>query len=85
MVTRILPHEFRAKARSEGPSGNRALLERMKSFMRLPVRGSPHQVRVFLPGSGTDGAAVAKHATQVVRHRTSTDGAHLGGSGKPTL
>ena len=25
MVFRILPHEFKAKARSEGPSGNRAL------------------------------------------------------------
>jgi hypothetical protein len=26
VVFRILPHKFRAKARSEGPSGNRALL-----------------------------------------------------------
>ena len=28
MVFRILPHNFRAKARAEGPCGNRALLEK---------------------------------------------------------
>ena len=38
MVFRILPHEFRAKARAEGPSGNRALPENKANRSDNPTR-----------------------------------------------
>ena len=37
MVTRILPHTFRAKASSEGPCGNRALWERPNRVIDAPI------------------------------------------------
>jgi hypothetical protein len=40
VLTRILPPEFRAKARAEGPSGNRALLENRSSQFPGPFSGS---------------------------------------------
>jgi len=39
VVFRILPHELRAKARSEGPSGNRALQDGIPHFLGVPCAG----------------------------------------------
>ena len=37
MVFRILPHLLRAKARAEGPSGNRALLDELSEYWKQPL------------------------------------------------